>query len=540
MFHSLSKKLSVSFVSVSIISMLSMIILTGYGGAKILMDKTTTDTETFARQISVSMRDFDVKDTEKVQKYLADLVDKNGTITRVDLNSNNNTVSFSSDTSAVGKASPSYVQEAFSTHKVTDDFSGSGLEVAVPIEVDGNIIGCISVANNMDNIGGTLVKTVKRIGLFAILLLVLINGGAIFLSRRITRPIKKTVAVLNRISEGDFTATMKVETKDELGMLAEAMNRTLEILRTIIGHIKAATLQLDEVSHTLSDSSGEVADSSMDIAKTVEGVADGAQEQNEHLDKTVKLLEAFGRTIDSISQNVEKVSEASNNIKSSADSGSVKIEYLVKSVDDIRQAFEYVVDKLRALNVSVDKITEITTVINNVAGQTNLLALNASIEAARAGELGRGFAVVAEEIRVLAEQVSTSSKSIMTLVDNVTTETKEVSTTAETVNNKMGSQVETVENTVLSFKDILNQVLLIIPQIKNVNVALETAVSSKEDVIVKVESVASVAKVFSDSSQQISASTEEQTAAAEEVTATAQSLADTSSKLRQSIEKFII
>ncbi|MBU5675276.1 hypothetical protein KQI88_02455 [Alkaliphilus sp. MSJ-5] len=120
---------------------------------------------------------------------------------------------------------------------------------------------------------------------------------------------------------------------------------------------------------------------------------------------SVELLEEFGNTMDTINTNMGKVSGANQKIKQSADIGSLKIEELVQSVSDIRHAFKYVIDKLATLNSSVEKITEITEVINNVAGQTNLLALNAAIEAARAGESGKGFAVVAEEIHILAEQV---------------------------------------------------------------------------------------------------------------------------------------
>jgi len=118
------------------------------------------------------------------------------------------------------------------------------------------------------------------------------------------------------------------------------------------------------------------------------------------------------------------------------------------------------------LNGSVEKITAITEVINDVAGQTNLLALNASIEAARAGESGKGFAVVADEIRKLAEQVSSSSNGIMELVSTVTKDTKEVSSTADLVTNKIEEQVVTVDSTVASFKDILNEVERIVPQNK--------------------------------------------------------------------------
>lgn len=540
MLNSIRKKMTMGFIAISIISMLSMLILVGYGSATILMDKTKSDVSSYAKQIAICLTNFDPSDKSKVQTYLEDSVKDESTIKNIDLNSIEGKIEFSSDSTKIGQTSESYVTDALSSKEITQYSSPKGLIISVPIEIDGKLLGVISVTSEMNDIIGTVIKTIKRIGLFSLILLALVIALATIASRKISKPIKNTVAALEKISEGDFTVNMKVESKDEFGTLAITMNKTMKILREMIGSIKSTTINLDQVSHTLSASSEEVSESSFEIAKAVEQVADGASKQSISLSESVSLLDDFGKTLDSININVENVSDASGKIKKSADLGSLKIEVLVKSVDDIRQAFKYVVDKLNALNISVEKITEITAVINNVAGQTNLLALNASIEAARAGELGKGFAVVAEEIRILAEQVSTSSKSIMGLVSTVTSETKEVSTTADSVSNKMKEQVETVENTVASFKDILSQVLLIVPQIENVNIALESAVKAKQQVTTKVESVSVVSTEVSASSQEISASTQEQTAAVEELTATAQSLAGMSSQLHSSVERFTI
>jgi methyl-accepting chemotaxis protein len=540
MLNSIRKKMTAGFIVISIVSMLSMLILVGYGSASMLMEKTKSDISTYAKQIAVSLTSFDLSDNSKIQKYIENSVKDESTIKNIDLNSVEGKIEFSSDSSKVGQASDAFVLDAISTKQITQNSSAKGLTISVPIVIDGKLLGVISVTSEMNDIIGTVIKTIKRIGLFSIILLIIVIAFATIASSKISKPIKNTVVALEKISNGDFTVNMKVESKDEFGTLALTMNKTMGILREMIGSIKSTTIDLDQVSHTLSSSSEEVAGSSFEIAKAVEQVADGASKQSVSLSESVSLLDDFGKTLDSINLNVENVSDASGEIKKSADLGSLKIEVLVKSVADIRQAFKFVVDKLNALNISVEKITEITAVINNVAGQTNLLALNASIEAARAGELGKGFAVVAEEIRILAEQVSSSSKSIMGLVGTVTSETKEVSITADSVSNKMNEQVETVENTVASFKDILSQVLLIVPQIENVNIALESAVKAKKQVTSKVESVSIVSSEVSASSQEISASTQEQTAAVEELTATAQSLAGMSSQLHSSVEKFII
>jgi methyl-accepting chemotaxis protein len=110
-----------------------------------------------------------------------------------------------------------------------------------------------------------------------------------------------------------------------------------------------------------------------------------------------------------------------------------KMTQLVTSINSIGSAFKDVSNKISELGMSVNKINEITALINSIADQTNLLALNAAIEAARAGEAGKGFAVVADEIRKLAEQSKNSSGEIDNLITLILSETKEVISTTNEV-----------------------------------------------------------------------------------------------------------
>nr|WP_243176963.1 methyl-accepting chemotaxis protein [Clostridium estertheticum] len=447
-----------------------------------------------------------------------------------------------SDKAQIGKSGDSKALEALKDGK-SKDYKNSvykGFTTVVPASKDGKIVGVSSITINTQDLTGIVINIIKSIGLLFVISLILILIFAYFFSSKITKPIKNVVSALETISEGDFTAILKVESKDEVGVLAKAMNKTLETLREMIGSIKSTMNDLNGVSQTLSASSEEVSSSSMEITRAVGEVADGATKQSQNLIESVTLLEEFTKTFDTINENAQMVSGGSSKIKGAADVGSLRIGELVTSVEGIRQEFKYVTEKLILLNGSVEKITAITEVINDVAGQTNLLALNASIEAARAGESGKGFAVVADEIRKLAEQVSDSSNGIMELVSTVTKDTKEVSSKANLVTNKIEEQVVTVESTVASFKDILDEVKLIAPQIQNVNYALESAVKSKNYVVEKVESVASVSEEVAASAEEISATTEQQTAFSEEMTATAETLAGMAQSLSESVEKFKI
>ncbi|MCB2357808.1 methyl-accepting chemotaxis protein [Clostridium estertheticum] len=541
MFNSLRKKVTVGFMSVAIISMVTMFALIAVNMGSMLNEQIKSDSKIIIGQANMSLLKANYESTY-IQSYMEEICKAQPSITNFQYIDLTGKITENSDKSQIGKAGDSKVLEALKDGNTKDYINKEykGITTIVPALKDGKIIGVSSITINTQDLSYIALNIIKKIGLLFVISLILILIFAYFFSSKITKPIKDVVSALETISEGDFTPTLKVESKDEVGTLAKAMNKTLEILREMIGSIKNTTSDLNGVSQTLSASSEEVASSSMEITRAVGEVADGATKQSQNLIESVTLLEEFAKTFDTINENAQMVSVGSSKIKGAADIGSLRIEDLVTSVEDIRQGFKYVTEKLLLLNVSVEKITAITEVINNVAGQTNLLALNASIEASRAGESGKGFAVVADEIRKLAEQVSSSSNGIMELVSTVTKDTKEVSSKADLVTNKIEEQVVTVESTVASFKDILDEVKLIAPQIQNVNYALESAVKSKNYVVEKVESVASVSEEVAASAEEISATTQQQTAFSEEMTATAETLAGMAQSLSESVEKFKI
>ncbi|MBU3216907.1 methyl-accepting chemotaxis protein [Clostridium estertheticum] len=541
MFNSLRKKVTAGFMSVAIISMVTMFALIAVNMGSMLNDQIKSDSKIIIGQANMSLEksNYNITDT---QSYMDEICKAQPSITNFQYMDLNGKVVINSDRSQIGKSGNAKELEALKDGNTKDYISKEyeGSTTVVPKLKDGKIIGVSSITINTQDLKYIALNIIKKIGLLFVTSLILILIFAYFFSSKITKPIKNVVSALETISEGDFTAILKVGSKDEVGVLAKAMNKTLETLREMIGSIKSTTSDLNGVSQTLSASSEEVASSSMEITRAVGEVADGATKQSQNLIESVTLLEEFTKTFDTINENAQMVSVGSSKIKGAADIGALRIEDLVSSVEDIRQGFKYVTEKLLLLNVSVEKITAITEVINNVAGQTNLLALNASIEAARAGESGKGFAVVADEIRKLAEQVSSSSNGIMELVSTVTKDTKEVSSKANLVTDKIEEQVVTVESTVASFKDILDEVKLIDPQIQNVNYALESAVKSKNYVVEKVESVASVSEEVAASAEEISATTQQQTAFSEEMTATAETLAGMAQSLSESVEKFKI
>lgn len=253
----------------------------------------------------------------------------------------------------------------------------------------------------------------------AIIIQIIVLILALIISSTITKPIVNIVDKLGSFSEGDFTTEFKCETKDEINKLTGSLNNFVLILLSTIGGVKLAVNDLNNIANSLMYSGGEVAATSEDVFKSITEVSGGIMKQTCDISEVAKIIEKFGNTLDAILEQLQSFTENSERIKSSADKGSLKLNDLVQSIEDVRKSFTVASKDVESLNKDINKISAITDVINNIAEQTNLLALNAAIEAARAGEAGRGFAVVADEVRKLAEQVMESSRSINNIINTV-------------------------------------------------------------------------------------------------------------------------
>ena len=221
-----------------------------------------------------------------------------------------------------------------------------------------------------------------------ILTIIILSAVSIVVTRSFTRPITGMVKFAEKIGDRDVTARIIETCKDELGILANSLNKAIESVDTTLyqilgvsGKVFSAVSQITEGNMDLSQRTSEQASSLEEIAATIE-----------------ESTAAVSRTAE-ISRDARSLSEKGT---SDSEEGSVVARTATESINEI--------------NVSSKRIVDIITVINEIAFQTNLLALNAAVEAARAGEQGRGFAVVAGEVRNLAQRSGNASKEIEELI----------------------------------------------------------------------------------------------------------------------------
>ena len=363
-------------------------------------------------------------------------------------------------------------------------------------------------------------------------------GSSIVFSKKLSRNISTIKNSLDKMAEGDLTENININSKDEFRLIGEAINNFKNKTAITLQSAKQVAEAVHNNSENLSSISVEMWSTSSNVTASIEEVAAGANSQVNDLLNITSIVNDLSTNVENIVILTKDANYAASNIDSMANDSDKNLKILVTSIENISSSFEDVSKKIKLLGVNINKINDITNIINDIAEQTNLLALNAAIEAARAGESGRGFAVVADEIRKLAEQSKDSSKDINNLVLGISKETDMVIETTTNVNSELIGQTTLIEESLKSFKNIISAIEAIIPKIENISTSTENINNRKNNVVNMVEKMSSVTAETSASAEEITASSAQMGIASEEVSKSSKTLNEMTKNLMNEINKF--
>ncbi len=214
----------------------------------------------------------------------------------------------------------------------------------------------------------------------------------------IVRPVRRVVRVAEGLARGDLRQTSDVTSADEVGKMAQSLDRATGSLRNTVGDITRHAQTLAGSSEELSSVSQQIASSAEETA-TQAGVVSAASEQ-------------VSRSVQTVASGAEQMGASIREIAASAAHAAQVAAEAVTSAADANTT-------VTRLGQSSNEIGSVVKLIKSIAQQTNLLALNATIEAARAGEAGKGFAVVASEVKDLAQETAKATEEISERVHGI-------------------------------------------------------------------------------------------------------------------------
>lgn len=350
------------------------------------------------------------------------------------------------------------------------------------------------------------------------------------LATQLTKPIVALNDVAQELAEGNLDVTLDIASENEIGELADSIQKTVDRLKEYINYIDEISSVLDRLAdgklkftlkydyagefakvktallhisgsfeqmiEDIIDSSTQVSIGADELSKAAQNIAEGAMTQAASVQELVA-------TTESVSQQVEENTE-------DAQKSATETSRVTHMMQDSREQMNQMMEAMNKITETSNEVVSIIKTIEDIADQTNLLALNASIEAARAGEAGKGFAVVASEIGSLADDSSKAANNTRDLIEISLQQIDRGSSLAQ--------------NVVQSMQDVLDAVEEVNGMIGKSAENNEAQNQSMEQIRVGIED--------------ISKGVEDNSASAEETSATSQELAAQAATLEELVKRF--
>ncbi|MBO4369294.1 MAG: HAMP domain-containing protein [Desulfovibrio sp.] len=358
----------------------------------------------------------------------------------------------------------------------------------------------------------------------------------ILVIRSMTKDVQKTNSFAQSIASGNLDETLTVQRNDELGTLGDALRKMVESLKAMIRSSKEesekarleaekaqqAMTEADEarsnaeqaqnrilsVAERLGEMINMLSSASTELAAQIEESDRSANDSASRLADAASAMNEMNSTVQEVARNAAQAAAASAATKEKAEAGAEVVKKAVDSIEEMRKASLALKDDMTELNEHAKSISQIMSVISDIADQTNLLALNAAIEAARAGEAGRGFAVVADEVRKLAEKTMASTADVGHATQSIQNSTaKSMDGMAKAV-ERLEEATEYARQSGVALREIVTNVDATTDQVNAIATASEEQSAASEEInrsVMEVNSLSGqTAQAMSQASQAIS------------------------------------
>ena len=356
---------------------------------------------------------------------------------------------------------------------------------------------------NEQNINARITINALVFTVVALILLAL----TVFIILIILKTLKRMIADVERMSEGDFVTKIKADSFIiEFSNILEALESMRHELRNalvkVINHADTVNSKAELAKDSISNSQK----TTTDISSAVNDLATGATAMAEDVQSTSSITVNMGSSVDNVLDSANSNMERGRQVYE--ESTRVKDQLEQIKIQDQKND-EMATQVADSVNETANVVAQITTAaesIISIASQTNLLALNASIEAARAGEAGKGFAVVADNIKDLAGDTNNLAGEITNMLSTITDYSAKNKELTEAIKGAITNETAALEEMSESFDQMLTLLRETEEGNKQIVELVETMNTDKENIMNSVESLSSISEENAASTQETSAS----------------------------------
>lgn len=423
------------------------------------------------------------------------------------------------------------------TTVVEYDFNGTTKYSAYTILNNENIL--VLTADESEALAGITTVTGVAVGIIAIVVLIAIIISFI-MGRRLMRPLVKVSTIIEDVANGNIEADFSVvkESNDEIGLIIEKMKELTQSLGSIVGKIRNSSDTMSSNSYELNDTSSQTLAANNEISKAVEDVAEGSTGMAASISKiNENLLEMSNETKD-INESVNEIRNQTTAVQDSSKIMNDKIKSMQDSSHKMDEGISAISKRIETVNTTVDKVSNIVSVIEEISSETNLLSLNASIEAARAGDAGKGFAVVAQEIRVLSDNTNTELENIKQIISSLVEECRYCVQASGTIVEDNAKQKEEIKAVLDEFGSLDEQIQKTAEKADEIEELVTAMIELNDDITKSSNSLTDVSAANAAATEEMNANIEELNAMMHGVSEMAGHMNDESDGLKEALSFF--